>query len=394
MKIIQYSQHVLGMGHFFRSLEIAAALSRAPDTEVILASGGMPVDVPLPKNVQVVEMPPLVMDNSFAGFFNPDGRDVKEVQKERIAQLFQLFATHRPDHFLVELFPFGRKKFRFELLPLLRAIHSSDYGPLKPTVTCSLRDILVERNDQKKYERRVIDTLNSYFHGVIVHADPDLVPLQATFPALDKIRIPIQYTGYVATHPDEEARPKCRARLGLATDQPFVLVSAGAGAVGGKLMQAAAAAYPHLRTLHPGARMLMFTGPGLETATFDALHNNAPKGLDIRRFTPRFPEYMAAADLSVSMAGYNTVMNILATRTPALVLPFDANREQTMRARLLEQRELLNILDAPDLRAETLASRMADMLTTQRTTANLLPKINGSEETLRALRRIGAARLQ
>jgi predicted glycosyltransferase len=46
MKIIQYSQHVLGIGHFMRSLEISRALS---DHEVILVTGGVPVDTHLPK---------------------------------------------------------------------------------------------------------------------------------------------------------------------------------------------------------------------------------------------------------------------------------------------------------------------------------------------------------
>ena len=37
------------------------------------------------------------------------------------------------------------------------------------------------------------------------------------------------------------------------------------------------------------------------------------------------------AALSISLAGYNTLMDILATRTPALVYPYMANREQNMR---------------------------------------------------------------
>jgi predicted glycosyltransferase len=41
MKIIQYCQHVLGIGHLFCSLEISRALS---DHEVILITGGPPVD--------------------------------------------------------------------------------------------------------------------------------------------------------------------------------------------------------------------------------------------------------------------------------------------------------------------------------------------------------------
>ena len=45
MKIVIYCQHVLGIGHLFRSLEICRALS---GHEVILITGGPQLDSPLP----------------------------------------------------------------------------------------------------------------------------------------------------------------------------------------------------------------------------------------------------------------------------------------------------------------------------------------------------------
>lgn len=379
MKIIQYSQHVLGMGHFFRSREIAAGLSAKGNNQVILASGGTAVDMPLPNNVRCMNMPALVMDNSFLGFFNPDGRDVEEVQQERTAMLFDLFEKERPDVFLVELFPFGRKKFRFELLPLLQAIKGGRFGEIK--VICSLRDILVERDDQEKYENRVLETLNKYFHAVIVHSDPQVIRLEQTFPALDRLDIPLKYSGYVASPAPSKDRFALRSELGIPADYPYILVSAGAGSVGGPLMRAAAEAFQHLIEEYPKARMKMFTGPGLDEDSYSMLRRAEIHGLEVQRFTPCLPDHMAACDLSISMAGYNTTMNILASRVPALVLPFNANREQTLRAQLLEKRGLLAVLSPQNLDPARLCSRMRSMLDDEKRPAGPCPDLKGADAT-------------
>ena len=67
MKIIQYCQHVLGIGHLFRSLEICRALS---DHEVILVTGGPRVTADLPENVCEVRLPDLQMNQEFKGLFS------------------------------------------------------------------------------------------------------------------------------------------------------------------------------------------------------------------------------------------------------------------------------------------------------------------------------------
>ena len=67
MKIIQYCQHVLGIGHLFRSLEISRAFS---DHEVILVSGGPPVETRLPRHVTEFRLPELQMNREFKGLFS------------------------------------------------------------------------------------------------------------------------------------------------------------------------------------------------------------------------------------------------------------------------------------------------------------------------------------
>lgn len=88
----------------------------------------------------------------------------------------------------------------------------------------------------------------------------------------------------------------------------------------------------------------------------------ASSRMRVEKFTSEFLAYMAAADLSVSMGGYNTSMNILACGIPALVWPFGLNREQRLRARRLAERGALKILSDDNLQPDRLADILAQSL--------------------------------
>jgi predicted glycosyltransferase len=148
-----------------------------------------------------------------------------------------------------------------------------------------------------------------------------------------------------------------RRRLGLGPDDRLIVASAGGGSVGGELLEAVAAAFGRLPR-RAGCRLQIFSGPFLGADTFDRLQSLVGGGGRVARFSPDFLSYLAAADLSVSMAGYNTSMNILATGVPALVWPFPQNREQGLRAARLAGRGALEVLTAADLQPEALAERM------------------------------------
>lgn len=362
MKILVYCQHVLGIGHYFRILEICRALDRH---EVVLVSGGEPVDVPLPPHVREVRLGGLMMRPDFSGVFTTEaGRSVEGVQAERKQHLWSVMAAETADIFLVELYPFGRKAFRFELNPVLQGLRQGGLPPAK--VVCSLRDILVEKEDQAGYEKQVLKVLNTYFDALLLHADPDVIRLEDTFSRMAQISIPIHYTGYVAPRRSGGSGPDLRRELGLALDDPMVVASAGGGKVGAPLLGAVIRGFKHLNL--PRANLFVFTGPYLEPSPFESFRRMAGPHISVRRFTRRFIDYMAAADLSISMAGYNTCMNILTTATTALVWPFSQNREQRLRAGRLQQRGVLQILTADDLNDQQMADRMLAMLTMTRGT--------------------------
>ena len=357
MKIIQYCQHVLGIGHLFRSLEICRALSAH---EVILVTGGPQVDTGLPEHVREVRLPDLQMNQEFKGLFSSQkDNSLEQIKADRQKCLLAIVEREKPDIFLVELYPFGRKAFRFELDPVLEALGKRESSPCG--AICSVRDILVEKEDRVKHESRVVKTLNRYFDAVLVHADPSLAKLNETFDLFDEIEIPVIYTGYIAAKPMPQAGRNLRRQLQIDTDEFLIVASAGGGDVGAPLLKAVVRAFSRL-TVNKTCRLKVFTGPFLERGAFDDLKKMAGNNVQIERFTPDFLSYLAAADLSVSMGGYNTTMNILATGVPALVWPFAQNREQRLRAGRLAQKGILKVLEEADLRPDRLAGLMNQML--------------------------------
>lgn len=108
-------------------------------------------------------------------------------------------------------------------------------------------------------------------------------------------------------------------------------------------------------------------------------------GVQLERFTPEFLSYLAAADLSVSMAGYNTCMNILATGVSSLVWPFGQNREQRLRAEKLAALGALTILEEEDLEPSRLAVSMKRALDRGRHRSPTSVNLDGAEGTVRWL---------
>jgi len=376
MNILHYTQHVLGIGHLFRSLAIDRAL--APAT-VHLVTGGPEVAMDVPANVRHHPMPALKMDSAFREVQTVDrDADLEATWRKREAILLDLLHRLEPEVILVEMFPFGRKRFSRELLPLLDA----NGARAKPArVLCSLRDILVEKEDQAAFEAKVLKWLNRYFDGVLVHADPDLIPLDATFSRVADIGCPLWYTGYVAQGPLAADRAAARAVLGLDGQSPIVLASAGSGTVGGELLVATVMASRLLATKLPH-RLLVFHGPHADVEVRRQLAGLAAGQPHVRieAFASRFPDYVLASDLSISMAGYNTTMNLLACGTPGLLFPFDQNREQRLRLTALADRGYLGLLEAADLEPANLAQRIEVALSGQERGRSAL-RLHGDRES-------------
>lgn len=350
-RVLFYVQHLLGIGHLQRAASLVHAMTGA-GLEVTLVTGGVPVPGLAFEAAQVVQLPPAsAADLSFKTLLDVRGRPVDDAWKQARRELL-LAAWRRADAHavVVELFPFGRRQMRFELLPLLDAARAA---ARRPVIVSSVRDVLGGGQADPVRQDQMLDTFEHYFDHVLVHGDAALIPFERTFLQAGRLGARLHYTGYVAG-PDSDllqlATPAQRAH-------GEVLVSVGGGAVGRRLLEAAIAARP-MTTLR-GHRWRLLAGVNasdVDLAHLDRLARATP-GVQVERHRADFRQLMARCRLSVSQGGYNTVMDILQARPAAVVVPFagGAEVEQSMRARLLADRGWIELVEEANLNPDVLA---------------------------------------
>ena len=226
--LLFYCQHAMGMGHLVRSLALAEALSHS--FRVVLLNGGeLPRDVRLPETIEIINLPALRLDDG--QLISCDNHyTLAQAKLARTAQILDSFRKLRPEVLLTELFPFGRKKFEFELLPLMEEAKApSGFAPL---IVCSLRDILVSgRNNQEGYEERAVAAANRWFDLILVHSDRGFARLEESFHPRTLLSPSVHHTGFVVGQ--RPSLPRDPSRHGS------VVVSAGGGLYGFQLLRTA-----------------------------------------------------------------------------------------------------------------------------------------------------------
>lgn len=344
-RVFFYVQHLLGIGHLRRAATLARALA-AGRFDVLLVSGGAPVDgLPL-EGVRFHQLPPVkAADLRLKELARLDGTPLDDAfRSTRMHALLDLFEAEAPDILLTEQFPFGRTQLRFELMPLLEAAQDR---PSAPWIVSSIRDVLRRTASPARVDEMVA-TFEA-FDAVLVHADPALVRLDDSFPAWPDIQDRALYTGYIAEF-DPGRAPQGTAGAGE------VIVSVGGGAVGAPLLRAAIAARP--MTPLADRRWRLLVGANVPATDQAALAEAANAGLVVEPARGDFPTLLRNAALSISQAGYNTVVETLCHADRAVLVPFGTAREteQADRARVLVERGMVAAVPPDALNAETLAA--------------------------------------
>lgn len=361
-----YVQHLLGIGHLRRASLLCNALARNK-FEVNLITGGMPVFGPLQDDVKVHQLPPVrSLDGHFDNLVDENDKPIDERwKKHRCDRLISLFNHLSPAALITETFPFGRRMMRFELLPLLKAARQQ---PGSLTIISSIRDILQPKSKPGRDEeiRQLVDT---YYDRILIHGDEHFATLADTFSLATEIAHKTYYTGYIA----EPAKTGPQTTEG----ENEIVVSGGGGVASLPLLECAITAKPLSAMNRHTWRLLV--GPNIDHNGFDQLRKKAGKGMIIERNRNDFLSILSHCAVSVSQAGYNTVVDILKTGARAVMVPFsDAGEvEQTLRANLLQKQCRIVALSQNDLTPESLAAaidRAADM---PHTSIDL--KIDGAE---------------
>src|SRR5262245_13777982 len=264
-RVMFYCQHCVGFGHLVRSSTIVRALAR--DFTVMFVTGGPSVSgFKLSPDIQTLHLPEIQTDAEFERLQTCDSAvSLEETQAIRKELLVRAFDSFEPDTVVTELYPFGRKRFDFELIPLLERARRKS----QTAIVSSVRDVLVTKKDQGRHEERVCKIVNKYFDLVLVHGDQRLQRLDETFSRVGDLNCPVVYTGYVA-------RPESRMASAARSErrQPAIIVTVGGGKYpeGHLLMESVIRAAGVLEATIPH-RFRIFTGPFIPPTTYQHLRD-------------------------------------------------------------------------------------------------------------------------
>lgn len=339
--VLLYVQHLLGVGHVKRSASLVRALNKA-HIPVTVVLGGVPVPHANFGEAEVIYLPSArAKDESFKVLLDEHDCPIDDVWREtRRLRLMEIAETVNPDVLFIELFPFGRRQFRFELIPLLEAFQE------RAKIICSARDVIVGKALAKRNDE-IVETLHNYFDEVLVHGVEDVIALEATFPYADKIADMLTYTGYAIEHAEDTGSSD--------VGQNEIIISVGGGAVGADLLAAIVRARPY--SALKDKRWRMIAGDDLPAKTYAEIESQCDTNFTLERARSDFIYVLRNCALSISLGGYNTVMDVMSAKCRNLIVPFSGGveTEQLFRARAFANRGWVQIFDGDLLNGPTFA---------------------------------------
>jgi len=330
-RVALYSHDTYGLGHLRRCLKISAALARTlprPQGLILTGSPWSGLFRP-PPGFRYAQLPAVVKTGQHEYCARDPGRTFNEVLALRRDRLQRDLAQFDPDLLVVDNVPCG---LAGELLTSLHA-HRERGGRL----ALSLRDVLDDDSAIRLEWRAAGADL-----AVTDLYDEIWIFGSATAPAIGALppsaRAKAVFCGYLGNgHAGAPVARNTACSRDTAADasrsRPRVLVTGGGGADATALVSAYLLA---LQTYRPGGTHRIVLGPDFPDACMPAAADLSSLGVELVRFETDMHAAIAAADVVVAMAGYNTVCEALAAGRRLVLVPRQwPRREQSLRAQLL-----------------------------------------------------------
>lgn len=279
-----------------------------------------------------------------------------DVSTERLWHLRSATATAAleamsPDLFIVDRHAFGVDD---ELLPALEMLRAAG-----TRCVLGMREVL----DTPQVAAAEWDRIGGaaavahYYNAVWVYGDPSVYDPVATGEVPAQLADRTRFTGYLSHGRPDDLLTESSVRA----EAPYVLTMVGGGSDGGGIgLTAAQAALP------AGHRQIILTGPQMPADDYrrivDAVHaSGAAERIQVTRSAPHVPQLVREAAAVVSMGGYNSLAEIMATTTPALIVPRTGRRhEQPRRAQALAAVAAVDAIDPDQLTPQSLSAWLAE----------------------------------
>ncbi|XVX20047.1 glycosyltransferase family protein [Actinomycetota bacterium] len=377
-RVALYGHDTQGLGHLRRNLALGSAYARGTgarhDADVLLMTGAAEVGMfPRPRGLDAIVLPGVRKDVHGEYAARSLRADLDDVLALRRATLRTALRTFAPDVLIVDKAPWG---FAGELTETLYELRERG-----TRLVLGLRDVLDEpATAAAEWAEQQGDlAVTELYEEVWIYGDATVHDVVSACGMTEVAAAKTRYVGYLASdRPDDD--PNHRP-LG---DTPYVLVTSGGGQDGARLVEAAS----RMGRL-PGAETVILTGPQMDPATIAAVRAAADErpGVHVMRFSRHSAAWIGNAEAVVAMGGANTVAEILASSTPALIVPrVTPRREQLVRASALSRWGAVEMLHPDDLTPAALTRWLRARLggSIERTGLAL----DGIDETVHRLRRL------
>lgn len=375
MRIAYLVSHLSGTGHLVRVLALARAAQAAGASATVI-SGGRPLHHLDQGGIDLHQLPPLLaVDGDYRNLHMPEGETAgPDYLARRRHQIVEAVTRTMPHALVTELYPLGRRTLAPEFDAAIEAVRRINPNAV---IAASVRDV---PEPKPKRLAEVAARLHRDFDALLVHGDVTFLPLWESWPLPEDLRGMVHHTGYV------RAAETCTAPPTEPNDT--VLVSVGGGALGRDLLQCAAEA-----TCTSSLHWHLLVG-GSDAAAV-AADLSAPAGrITAEPVRPDYRHLLAEASVSVSLAGYNTALDIAGVDTPALLCPSIENddREQTIRATHLARHPGITCLTPQDLTPERLAAEVEILAAGPRRSPLSIARQDGAAKAVAILERLVAAK--
>ncbi len=361
-KILIYSHDTYGLGHIRRCLAIARSLRHCPANVLILTGSIHAGRFKIPDRIDFVRIPGMIKvtnEEYLPLSIKLDAAEVLEIRKKIILATAMAF---RPDFFIVDKAPLGLKREVVDTLRWLKDEYKSC------TSILGLRDIMDSSSSTVEdwREKGIYDAMGELYDEIWVYGCRDFYDPIVEYEIPDDVASKMYFTGYIPRQvPSREKINATRQSLGIKSDEKLVVVTTGGGGDGHPVVRTFLSAFePSQGGVPPHTRVVIATGPFISSKDYEDVVKRCERlGFIPLKFHSSMERLIGAAQVVVSMGGYNTVCEIASQKKPLLIVPRTVPREeQLIRAQVLCGKGFCDYLDPREITPKSLRGKVLNLL--------------------------------
>ncbi len=344
MRLMVYSHDTFGLGNIRRMLTICKyLLNSIPELSILLISGSPMIhSFRIPEGIDYIKLPCLGRNEMGEISVKYLRTETDVTIKLRSDLILAAARNFKPDLFLVDKKPYALQGELKDSLDYLKT------NLPQTKIALLLRDILdtPAKTIQEWTKNRYYEGLELFYDQILVVGMSKVFDVVKEYQFPEAVAKKVKYCGYIHREAGQKNRHTLRQELNINPEDKLVLVTPGGGADGYRLIENYLSGLKYLPRDNK-VKSLIVCGPEMPIEQQKELSRLATpySQVKIQEFTNDLIGYMDGADVVVSMAGYNTICEILSLRKRAVVVPrTQPVEEQWIRAKQMDKLGLLKAI--------------------------------------------------